>query len=272
MKTLAYASHRWPKTDEKKSSTNRECLAVLWAVDKFISYLQTRPFILITDCFALIWLFKSRALSAKYHRWALRFIQYDTELQWRPGTKHQFADGSYRSYGNIAQTATVDDSFPGDNTTKRTCRGPQDPVLDGIPLDQLGIENTNNNNGLPLTVLTPVTFTPDLPPINTNPVGHRSRAHSLDSAPMILSKAVVIGCGGGGCIRALDGIFEFTDFTDHDWRALECARANGMATRAMFKRTSLGDPEYDSWVRSLKPEAIIGNTSRRTSELEQKEQ
>ena len=86
-KSVAYASHRWSKTNEKKSPTYRECLAVLWAVDKFASYLQARPFTLITDCSALTWLFKSQALSAKYHRWALRLMQYDMELQWRPGTK-----------------------------------------------------------------------------------------------------------------------------------------------------------------------------------------
>ena len=73
----------------------------------------------------------------------------------------------------------------------------------------------------------------------------------------------------GSCIRALDDILKFTGVIDHDWRTLECARANGMATSAMFKRTSPGDPEHGSWVKFRKPEAIIGNTSRRTSELEQ---
>ena len=73
----------------------------------------------------------------------------------------------------------------------------------------------------------------------------------------------------GGCIRALDDIFELTDVTDHDLKALECARANGMATSAMFKRTYPGDPEYGSWVKSLKPEAIIRKLSRRISELEE---
>ena len=67
-KTLAYASHQWSKNDEKKSPTDREYLAVLWVVDKFASYLQARLFTLITDCSALTWLFKSQALSAKYHR------------------------------------------------------------------------------------------------------------------------------------------------------------------------------------------------------------
>ena len=96
-------------------------------------------------------------------------------------------------------------------------------MLDGVPLGQLSIEGINNNDALSLTVLATVTFTPDLPLIDTNPAGHRPRAHSLDSAPM-LPKAVVIGCWGGGSIRALDDIFEFTDGIDHDRRALECTR------------------------------------------------
>ena len=119
-------------------------------------------------------------------------------------------------------------------------------MLDGVPLDQLGIEGINNNNALPLTVLATVTFKPELPPIDTNPVGHRSRAHSSASAS-VLPKAVVIRCGGGSGTQALDDIFEFTSVTDHDWRALECARANGMETGALFERTCAGDPEYGSW-------------------------
>ena len=54
---------------------------MLWAVDKFPSYLQARPFTLITDCSALTWVFKSQTLSAKYHQWALRLMQYDMEFQ-----------------------------------------------------------------------------------------------------------------------------------------------------------------------------------------------
>ena len=75
--------------------------------------------------------------------------------------------------------------------------------------------------------------------------------------------------GGGDGIRALDDIFEFTGVTDHAWRALKCARANDMATNAMFKRTRPEDPEYGFWVKSLKPKVIIVNTSRRTSKLEE---
>ena len=124
-------------------------------------------------------------------------MQYDMELQWRPETKRQYGNALSRSHGNRTRGATIDDFSPDETTTKGTYRGPQGPVLDGTPLSlQLGIEDITNNYALSLTVLAAVTFIPDLPPVDTNPDGYRSRAHSLDSMP-ILSKAVVIGCGGG---------------------------------------------------------------------------
>ena len=70
-------------------------------------------------------------------------------------------------------------------------------MLDGVPLDQLSIEGSNNNDALSPTVLATVTIIPDLPHADTNIAGHGPRAHSLNSGPM-LPKAVVIGCGGGG--------------------------------------------------------------------------
>ena len=85
-KVLAYASHRWSVADAKKSATDRECLAIIWAVKKLSSYVQARPFTLIKDCAALTWLFKSQAFSAKYHRWAFQLMELEMELEWRPGT------------------------------------------------------------------------------------------------------------------------------------------------------------------------------------------
>ena len=73
---------------------------------------------------------------------------------------------------------------PGDNRTKGACRGLEGPVLDGTPLGLLVIEGINNNYALPLTVLAAVIFTPDFTPVDTNPVGHRSHAHSLDPVPI----------------------------------------------------------------------------------------
>ena len=51
-----------------------------------------RKFVLITDSSALLWLFKSQALSSKLHRWALRLMEYDMDLHWRPGANHQLPE------------------------------------------------------------------------------------------------------------------------------------------------------------------------------------
>ena len=45
-----------------------------------------------------------------------------------------------------------------------------------------------------------------------------------------------------------------------------------MTISALFKRTCAGDPEYGSWVKSLKPEVIIGNMPWMANELEEGQQ
>ena len=45
-----------------------------------------------------------------------------------------------------------------------------------------------------------------------------------------------------------------------------------MVTRTLSNRTCPGDSEYGSWVKSLRPEIIIENTSRRADELEEGQQ
>ena len=45
-----------------------------------------------------------------------------------------------------------------------------------------------------------------------------------------------------------------------------------MTTGVLFKRTCPGDPEHGSRVKSLKPEVVIGNTSRRANGLEEGQQ
>ena len=156
-KVLAYASHRWSVSDARKSATDRECLAIIWSVMNF-SYVQVRPFTLITDCAALTRLFKSQALSAKYHRWALQLTELEMELEWRPGTRHQLADALSRIPRASPRGEGVEDSFPGRNTREKPHRLPEGPILDGVPLSQLGVEVDEDDEGRSMAALskTPV--------------------------------------------------------------------------------------------------------------------
>ena len=88
-------------------------------------------------------------------------------------------------------------------------------MLDGVPLGQLGIGGINNNDALSLTILAAITFTPDLPPTDTNPAGHRPCFHSLDFASM-LPKAVVIGCWGRVAFERWMPFSKPQGVTDHD--------------------------------------------------------
>ncbi|CAN0045375.1 unnamed protein product, partial [Choristocarpus tenellus] len=39
---IAYASHRWSKTNSRRASTETECMAILWAAEHFRSYIWGR--------------------------------------------------------------------------------------------------------------------------------------------------------------------------------------------------------------------------------------
>ena len=95
-------------------------------MDKFASYVLANPFTLIMDCLALTWLFKSQALWARYHRWALRLMELDMMiLEWRPGVQHQLADALSRATRVEPHDDEINDAFPDDNSTAETVQLPK---------------------------------------------------------------------------------------------------------------------------------------------------
>lgn len=139
-RALSFASHRWSVTDAKRSPTEREAAAILWAVEHFRHYLWGRRFKFVTDCSALIWLFNTQNLSPKLHRWTLRLIEYSMDLEWREGRKHHLPDALSRLPRFDQPVRDIDVSFPGESPTALSYRGPQGPVLDGIPLSDMGVD------------------------------------------------------------------------------------------------------------------------------------
>ena len=106
-------------------------MAVLWAVEQFKPYLWGRKFTLITDCSALTWLFMSQTLSPKLRRWALRLMEYDTDVQWKAGQYHHLPDSLLRLPRFETSGEDIGDSFPGDASDRQTYRGARGPILDG---------------------------------------------------------------------------------------------------------------------------------------------
>ncbi|GFW70193.1 hypothetical protein TNCV_4467521 [Trichonephila clavipes] len=67
--------------------TERECLAVVWALNKFRKYLGSLPIKVITDHAALTRLTHGKNLSSRMIRWVLKLAEFNMEWEHRWNTK-----------------------------------------------------------------------------------------------------------------------------------------------------------------------------------------
>jgi hypothetical protein len=92
---IAYASRSLTKPEMNYTTTEQECLAVVWAIKHFYQYYGTRPFVLITDHSALKWL-KTTELKGRRARWIMDLESFNFEIKHRAGRKHNNADSLSR--------------------------------------------------------------------------------------------------------------------------------------------------------------------------------
>lgn len=91
---IGYYSKKLSSTQRKYAATEKECLAVLMAVENFRHYIEGTTFTVITDCKSITWLFSITAANANSRllRWALKLQSYDFVLQYRKGKDNVLAD------------------------------------------------------------------------------------------------------------------------------------------------------------------------------------
>lgn len=91
-KVICYLSRSLTKQEMKLTVTEKECLAVIWAVEKLRHYLDHIHFIVITDHASLLWLHRLKDPQGRLARWQLRLQQFDFELIHRKGKDHVVPD------------------------------------------------------------------------------------------------------------------------------------------------------------------------------------
>ena len=150
-RAIAYGSRNFTETQQRYTVTERELLAVVFAVEKLDQYLRCKKFIIITDHSSLQWLL-SKSLSninARLARWVLALGQYNFSIVHKPGTTITNADSLSRLQCNNAHE---DISFKVEPYINALSSSKQDAKIDtridktvtemSIPgLEKLSVEN-----------------------------------------------------------------------------------------------------------------------------------
>lgn len=91
-RVISYASKSLSETEKRYCQTEKEALALVWAVERFHFYLFGRTFELITDHKALEVIFSPNSKPcARIERWVLRLQSYKFKVIYKPG-KNNIAD------------------------------------------------------------------------------------------------------------------------------------------------------------------------------------
>ncbi|XP_063627002.1 uncharacterized protein LOC134798550 [Cydia splendana] len=91
-KVVMYASRSLTPPETRYSTTEKECLAVIWGIRKMRAFIEGYHFTIITDHQALKWLNTLKNPSGRLARWALELQQYQFDIIYRSGKQNQVAD------------------------------------------------------------------------------------------------------------------------------------------------------------------------------------
>ena len=89
---ICYASRKLLSREVQYSVIEKECLALVWGIQKFESYLYGREFLLETDHQPLLYLNRAKVANARLMRWALALQPYRFRIIAIKGSENIGAD------------------------------------------------------------------------------------------------------------------------------------------------------------------------------------
>ena len=105
---VAFASKLFCPAQCNYSATQREALAVVWAMEHFRPYVHGVPTVVVTDHVALTWLINVNEPTARMSRWVAALQDYDVTVIHRAGARNQIADALSRLQRRMDGTEAKD--------------------------------------------------------------------------------------------------------------------------------------------------------------------
>ncbi|XP_076914200.1 uncharacterized protein LOC143573124 [Bidens hawaiensis] len=129
---IYYASKTLNDAQENYTTTEKELLAVVFAFNKFRSYLVLSKTIIYTDHVALRYLFAKKDAKPRLIRWILLLSEFDIEIREKKGAENVAADHLSRledpKIEEIREDA-IEDRFPHESLMMVRVRFEREPVL-----------------------------------------------------------------------------------------------------------------------------------------------
>ncbi|KAL7840503.1 hypothetical protein AOLI_G00258260 [Acnodon oligacanthus] len=130
---IAYTSSLLRGAEKNYSTSEKERLAVVWAVEKWRVYLEGRHFLVFTGLAALTWVFNHPKSSSRLTRWAIRLQGFDFSVQYREGKCNVVPDTLSRSPSKQAERVLA--TFQVAST-----------VMDDLPIDWCELAKAQNED------------------------------------------------------------------------------------------------------------------------------
>uniref|UniRef100_H2ZRV8 Reverse transcriptase RNase H-like domain-containing protein n=1 Tax=Latimeria chalumnae TaxID=7897 RepID=H2ZRV8_LATCH len=104
---IADASRTLHPTERSSSTTERECLAVIWAIEHFRPYVEGMPFTIVMDHHALQWLISQPDPSGCLAWWSLHLQELDFNIFHKSGKHNLAPDALSRNPTQKVEEATT---------------------------------------------------------------------------------------------------------------------------------------------------------------------
>ena len=97
-RVLEFASRALTGAERNFSVTKRECLAVLWAIEKFRTYVEGYHFLAVTEHSNLRWIRSLRSPTGRLARWAFRLQMHNFDVEHTKGSLNCVPDTLSRMF------------------------------------------------------------------------------------------------------------------------------------------------------------------------------